>query len=243
MSRKRIPSTSKLTRTGTVAYARKQKSGEGDDKDEGEDDEAKDAPKDEPKAQAEKSDDPPAKKKGQPKGFVAPADAVTVVSASEVAARAQVTGTNDADPNLRSRTETLTMPIGGHGEPPPMPKPPGAPEMPTSTAAARPSETTAVEDPTFMPGPREIPGGKPEDVAAPPGAVPRGDSRSMRRWGDKPEFALVYRVQTFVISRFGLVGTRGQWRVVEYPTSASASHAYAKECSHFVTEGFSDYRE
>jgi predicted DNA-binding WGR domain protein len=64
----------------------------------------------------------------------------------------------------------------------------------------------------------------------------------MRRRTDRYEFALVYRIQTYVISRFGEVGTRGQWRVVEYPTSAAASHAYAKECSRFVSEGFSDYR-
>ena len=41
----------------------------------------------------------------------------------------------------------------------------------------------------------------------------------------------------------GFLGTRGQWRVVEYPTPASASHAYARECSRFVSDGFSDYRE
>jgi len=69
--------------------------------------------------------------------------------------------------------------------------------------------------------------------------VPKGDSRSFRRGDD---FALIYRVQTFVISRFGVVGTRGQWRVVEYPTSAAAAHSYAKESSRFVSEGFSDYR-
>src|SRR5258706_418385 len=79
--------------------------------------------------------------------------------------------------------------------------------------------------------------------ARPPGAVPSGDSRSMRRRTDHYEFALVYRIQTFVISRTGEVGKRGQWRVVEYPTPSSASHAYAKECSRFVSEGFSDYRE
>ncbi len=61
------------------------------------------------------------------------------------------------------------------------------------------------------------------------------------RSGDR--FALVYRIATFVISRFGVVGTRGQWRVVEYPTSSAASHAYAKECSRFVSEGYSDYRD
>jgi hypothetical protein len=65
----------------------------------------------------------------------------------------------------------------------------------------------------------------------------------LRRRGDAYEFALIYRLTNAVISRFGVVGTRGQWRVVEYPTTASASHAYAKECSRFVSEGFSDYRE
>ena len=117
------------------------------------------------------------------------------------------------------------------------------PEMPAGVAVASPPpDVSAAEAPTRMPGPREIPGGDPGDPASPPGAVPPGDSRSMRRRTERYEFALIYRIQTYVISRFGEVGTRGQWRVVEYPTSASASHSYAKECSRFVSEGFSDYR-
>jgi len=107
---------------------------------------------------------------------------------------------------------------------------------------AQAADAGAAEDPTRMPGPREIALGNPDEPAPPPGFVPRGDSRSLRRSTDVHEFALIYRVQTHVITRFGKVGTRGQWRVVEYPTSASASHAYAKECSRFVSEGFSDYR-
>lgn len=91
-----------------------------------------------------------------------------------------------------------------------------------------------------MPGPKQIPGGEPDDPAPAPGRVPPGDSRSFRR-GD--EFALVYRVATYVICRFGTVGTRGQWRVIEYPTSMSASNYYARECSRFAAEGFSDYRD
>jgi hypothetical protein len=131
----------------------------------------------------------------------------------------------------RTRTETVTMPtLADVGAPPEMPK----------TTAPPPLALGAIENPTHMPGPREIPDGHPDDPAPAPGVVPRGDSRSLRRASD---FALIYRVATFVISRFGRVGTRGQWRVVEYPTSASASHAYAKECSRFVSEGFSDYRE
>lgn len=123
---------------------------------------------------------------------------------------------------VRARAETLAMPVVGTvGAPPSMP---GA----------------AVEHPTNMPGPKGIPSGNPTDAAPPPGTVPPGDSRSFRR-GD--EFALVYRQGTAVISRFGTLGQRGQWRVVEYPTSSSASNAYAKECSRFVGDGFSDYRE
>jgi predicted DNA-binding WGR domain protein len=136
----------------------------------------------------------------------------------------------------RARTTTVAMPAQASiGSPPEMPK--DAPPI------AAPVNADGAENPTRMPGPREIPPGEPDDPAAPPRAVPAGDSRSMRRRADRYEFVLVYRLQTFVITRFGAVGTRGQWRVVEYPTSAAASHAYAKECSRFVSDGFSDYRE
>ena len=132
----------------------------------------------------------------------------------------------------RSRTDTAVMskiePVGA------------PPEMPKAAAPPPPAATGGVESPTRMPPPREVPSGNPDDPAPAPGLVPPGDSRSLRRGKD---FALVYRLATFVISRFGTVGTRGQWRVVEYPTSSAASHAYAKECSRFVSEGFSDYRE
>ncbi|MDB4954853.1 MAG: hypothetical protein JWO36_2422 [Myxococcales bacterium] len=135
------------------------------------------------------------------------------------------------DPPARARTETVGMPTGSEfGKPPEMPKQSAPPVLALGT----------VENPTHMPGPREIPGGDANDPAPAPGRVPPGDSRSLRR-GD--EFALVYRVATYVISRFGSLGKRGQWRVVEYPTSTSASHGYAKECSRFVSEGFSDYRD
>jgi hypothetical protein len=130
----------------------------------------------------------------------------------------------------RVRTQTAAMPITDIGRPP---------EMPTMSAPP-PLALGDVEDPTHMPGPRDIPGGEPDDKAPAPGRVPPGDSRSLRRPG---EFALIYRVGTYVISRFGSMGTRGQWRVVEYPTSSAASHSYAKECSRFVSEGFSDYRD
>jgi hypothetical protein len=130
----------------------------------------------------------------------------------------------------RTRSATAAMPITDIGRPP---------EMPT-TSAPPPLALGDVEDPTHMPGPRDIPGGEPDDRAPSPGRVPPGDSRSLRRPGG---FALIYRVGTYVISRSGQLGTRGQWRVVEYPTSSSASHSYAKECSRFVSEGFSDYRD
>ncbi len=110
---------------------------------------------------------------------------------------------------------------------------PSAVEAPAALAAAG-------EAVTQLPGPRDIPPGEPTDPAPAPGAVPRGDSRSLRRGG---EFALVYRVQTAVISRTGSVGTRGVWRVVDYPTSSMASNAYAKEVSRYIADGFSDYRD
>jgi hypothetical protein len=131
----------------------------------------------------------------------------------------------------RTATATMAMPmVGDLGKPP---------EMPVSSAPP-PLALGAVEDPTHMPGPKDVPAGRPDDPAPPPGYVPPGDSRSLRRGN---EFALIYRVGTCVITRSGVVGTRGQWRVVEYPTSASASSSYAKECSRFVSEGFSDYRD
>ncbi len=130
----------------------------------------------------------------------------------------------------RAKTETIAMPGGDLGRPPDMPQ----------SVAPPPLAFGTVENPTHMPGPKDIPSGEPNDRAAAPGVVPRGDSRSLRKGG---EFALIYRIGTYVISRFGSVGQRGQWRVVEYPTSSAASHSYAKECSRFVTEGFSDYRE
>jgi hypothetical protein len=137
-------------------------------------------------------------------------------------------------PEVRaSRTPTATIGMQSLAD---LGKPP---EMPQSSAPP-PLALGDVESPTHMPGPKDVPAGSPEDPAPPPGVVPPGDSRSLRRGGD---FALIYRVGTCVITRTGVVGTRGQWRVVEYPTSAFAANSYAKECSRFVSEGFSDYRE
>lgn len=132
----------------------------------------------------------------------------------------------------RAHTETMAMPSElGIGKPP---------ELPVAAPPPAPVATGAVESPTNMPIPKHVPAGDPDDAAAPPGRVPAGDSRSLRKSG---EFSLVYRMGTFVISRAGAIGKRGVWRVVEYPTSSAASHGYAKECSRFISEGFSDYRD
>jgi len=210
-SRKRTPETSRITRGSTVAYARKQKAN-------GEPDEAKAEAK--PDASTDAKTEAPS---GAPHASAGPKAASTdelPVTATSSRSDADLDAP-DAGP-ATARAATLSMPAQAViGTPP---------EVPSATSA---------EHPTRMPNPRDIPEGNPDDPAQPPGSVPPGDSRSLRR--DRA-FALVYRVGTFVISRFGVVGTRGQWRVVEYPTSASASHAYAKECSRFVAEGFSDYR-
>lgn len=129
--------------------------------------------------------------------------------------------TSTDKPEDRSSRETVTMPV-------------------VTAVGTPPAVPGDVEHPTFMPGPKDVPAGAPTDAAKPPGHVPSGDSRSLRRGSD---FALIYRQGSAVITRFGAIGTRGQWRVVEYPTPSSASNAYAKECSRFVGEGFSDYRD
>jgi hypothetical protein len=229
-------------RNQTVAYARKQKPpGDGGDAG-GTEGDAPDATIDEPMEAAEAADAPdaPAAPTTPTTATSAPVDGGSGEATSAPAVPATSAAATEAsaaiEPPLRARTETIKMPVlGPIGAPPAMPE--EAPPAPAAVRVDRP------EAPTRMPGPQEIPGGNPDDPAAPPGFVPSGDSRSLRRRADVHEFALIYRIKTYVITRFGVVGTRGQWRVVEYPTSSAASHAYAKECSRFVSDGFSDYRE
>lgn len=284
MGRKRTPTTSKITRGGTIAYARKQtKSGEGDDAD------VKDASKLDPKKSEAKDAPAAAPEQARPGERAQDSDRVKTAPASPAkddrpAAAPAAAPPLGEGPKSATRNEPPTSTdLGAPAAPKPAPA--GSPEpaaprpgdgpksaagnelpttpeptrarvetvtMPAEVVVGQPPEipataiigdTRAVEDPTAMPGPTQIPPGNPQDVAAPPGVVPRGDSRSFRKRGDAYEFALVYRQGTAVISRFGVVGTRGQWRVVEYPTPQMASNAYAKECSRFVSEGFSDYRD
>jgi hypothetical protein len=145
-------------------------------------------------------------------------------------------------------TVAPTPPPGAAPDPAPAvaaapPAPAAAPPTPAAPAAAPATAEkpvpSGVEGLPLMPHPNQIPSGNPDDVADPPGIVPPGDSRSLRRGG---EFVLVYRVANIVVSRFGPVGRRGQFRVVEYPTTTYASNAYARECSRWVSEGYSDYR-
>ncbi len=215
--RKRIPETSTIVRPAVVAFARKQKAA-GSDDDDDDDDDAKPEEKSANatlKLQVEKSDEVPDR----------PTQTVDSSTPRELA---------DAAP-ARGRVDTVgAVQAGDYGAPP---------EIPQPSSAGMVIKGGAVEDPAHMPGPRDIPPGSPDDVASPPGHVPAGDSRSLRRRGDQYEFALVYRQGNAVISRHGVVGTRGVWRVVEYPTSPSASNAFAREASRFVTDGFSDYRE
>ena len=227
---KRTPERSKIAREPTVAFARRQRTeGEGD-----EDDDEKGA-EDQPATPRTLTQQQPAEAKSAaaaepPRPDDKQPEIEPLAPKGEPWPDATPAPMRPVEPApARAKTETVAMPTD-LGRPP---------EMPT-TIAPPPLALGAVENPAHMPGPREIPGGEPGDPAPAPGMVPRGDSRSLRR---DSEFALIYRVQTFVISRFGTVGTRGQWRVVEYPTSAAASHAYAKEASRFVSEGFTDYRE
>jgi hypothetical protein len=158
----------------------------------------------------------------------APAEASAESKAAEPKAAEPKAEDKPAEPKAedkpapRAHAETIGMPLSAAiGAPPALPAQGG------------------VEHPTSLPGPTDIPTGDPTSPAAAPGHVPPGDSRSLRKGS---EFALIYRQQTHVITRTGTVGTRGAWRVVEYPTVAMASTSYARECSKFVGDGFSDYR-
>lgn len=253
---KRTPERSRIARAPVTAFAKRQRtSGEGD----GDDDDADDKPV-VPRTMTQQQ---PAEQKSAARADAPTADASAPKAADDKAARADDKAAGADDKAAANKDLPAIEPPAPKGEPWPDATPPPMkpveparaktetvgipfaadlgrpPEMPT-TSAPPPLALGAVENPAHMPGPREIPGGEPNDPAPAPGVVPPGDSRSLRRGDD---FALIYRVQTFVISRFGRVGTRGQWRVVEYPTSSAASHAYAKEASRFVSEGFSDYRE
>lgn len=130
---------------------------------------------------------------------------------------------------VRARTATVVAGDPVTSRPPPMP----------TEAAPVELAMGGVEDPTHLPDPAHLPAGHPNDPAGTPGFVPPGDSRSLRRGDD---YALIYRRGTYVVTRVGTVGTRGVWRATDYPTPAFASHSYARECSRFVSEGYSDYR-
>jgi len=246
-SARRIPKVSRISRDQTVAYARKQKppadeggdaSGVGGASDDAPEPAAKpgEATPVSAKEAPAPGSAPPASSKEDPK----PKAAAAMPAATEPGAPATATIT-PPPPSVEPWPDATPVPMK-----PVEPKPAVAPPAQASSGAppkiSVAATGAAMEDPTRMPGPREIPTGSPDEPAPPPGQVPPGDSRSLRRRTERHEFVLIYRIQTYVISRIGEVGTRGQWRVVEYPTQASASHAYAKQCSRFVSEGFSDYR-
>jgi hypothetical protein len=243
MARNRAPERSKLVRGTTAAFSRKQRQ-DGDEiavqkgvseKKPDADAKAKtEGTTDEPKAEAKT--DAPAKPDRNELTASSPEPFAIEPPGPKAEPWPDATPTpmkpvEPGEPVRPSRTATVAIPAEADlGRPP---------DMPTSSAPP-PLVLGSVEDPTHMPGPKDIPSGNPSDPAPPPGRVPPGDSRSLRRAN---EFALVYRVGTCVVTRTGTVGTRGQWRVVEYPTSSSAGNSYAKESSRFVSEGFSDYRE
>ena len=235
-----IPERSKIERAGTHAFARRTKGanepeptdppGPGDGDGDGDGDDKPAAPA--VAAVASEADAKPAGEGASPEPAqgaspapeAAPAQEASPAPSPEASASPapapEAAPVGDAEAEIRVRSETVMMPTDAAlGAPPDLPG--------------------GVEDPTNMPGPRNIPPGNPTDPAAAPGFVPKGDSRSLRRGAD---FALVYRTQTFLISRFGVVGTRGQWRVVEYPTPGAAGNSYARETSRYTSEGYSDYR-
>ncbi len=232
------PEKSKIERDRPLAYSRRQKGPDGKD-------EGKEAEDTKAEAKDAKTEAP---EKAEPK----PAEKAEKVEAKP----------DDAAPKAAPEAKTSEMAAAVPTEPPaieppapkgepwpdatPQPMRPVEPPRARSETVGMPAELAVGAPPaipespdTFMPGPRDIPGGNVSDAAPAPGRVPPGDSRSLRKGN---EFALIYRQGSAVITRFGTVGQRGQWRVVEYPTPASAANSYAKEVSRFVGDGFTDYR-
>lgn len=261
-SAKRTPKVSRISRDRTVAYARKQKPPAEDGGEASEAGEGTEASDDAPEPAAKPAADPgpatPASEKAAPVAKAAPPASEKDAPGPEATTPATPAGPESGAPAAAAITppapsvepwpDATPLPMKPVDPGPAVVDPVTTPARASSGAPQKISEAaTAVdvssaEAPTRMPGPREIPAGNPGDPAPPPGQVPPGDSRSLRRRTERHEFVLIYRIQTYVISRVGEIGTQGQWRVVEYPTQASASHSYAKECSRYVSEGFSDYR-
>ena len=105
-------------------------------------------------------------------------------------------------------------------------------------------EPIADEDPEALLSPDQIDRGDAESTAPPPRRAPSGDCRSLQRLrpGAPALFALVYRHGSSLVMRSGTIGRQGQWRVVDYPTPAAASRAYAREVGVFVEDGYTDVR-
>jgi hypothetical protein len=110
--------------------------------------------------------------------------------------------------------------------------------VPVPMAVPAPVPVLPAEDLLSLPHPDDLAVADPDAPAAPPGLVPPGNSRSLRR-GD--EFALVYLHDSSLVSGTGTVGRAGHWRVVSYPSRAAAAHAYACACSRLHADGFIDY--
>jgi hypothetical protein len=124
---------------------------------------------------------------------------------------------------------------------------PMAADMPMPEVMPMPEAVpTPVSDdaPATLLAPDAIERGDAEASAPPPGPAPAGDARSLQRLraGAPALFALIYRHGASLVMRSGTIGRQGQWRVVDYPTPAAASRAYAREVGVFVDDGYVDVR-
>ncbi|MBK7534719.1 MAG: hypothetical protein IPI49_04935 [Myxococcales bacterium] len=172
----------------------------------------------------------------------------TTIDATIVAPHAPIASTGVAPAKPRSKAKAAANPSAPAAATPgplstdgsrPVAAPAAAAPQVSAVAVVDEAPSPTSEDLLVLPSPRLLPAGAPAAPAPAPGRVPAGDSRSLRRGA---LFALVYRMHCFVVTRHGHVGQQGHWSAVQYPTPAAASHAYARSCSHWVSEGFSDYR-
>src|SRR5262245_255145 len=185
-SAKRIPKVSRMSRGQTLAYARKQKPpADGGGEEIPEDEAAESAATSAPSAgPTPGSTAAPAAASETPAGPATDSPTAAAASIPSAQVRPDVPPPAAAT-GSRADVDTVAMPALSIGAPPAMP-------VGAAVAPAAPIDVKRAEDPTYMPGPREIPGGDPDDPAPPPGYVPRGDSRSLRRRIEhRYEFALV----------------------------------------------------
>jgi len=145
--------------------------------------------------------------------------------------------------NKSEKSDGKSAEVSADAKPESSDKGAGSAESVEATTAPEAAEEAAPKVAELVP-PRALPLQKADADAPPPGLAPPGDSRSYRRRTESgEEFFLLYRHYRTVVTRRGPVGKYGKVTVSDFPSQATAAHAYANLCSECAAEGFYDLRE